>query len=172
MDEATLHDTLCRHAGVITLAEARAAGLSGTMISDRVWAQRWRRVAPRTYLVLGYRWSDEARARAAVAATGGTLHGTSAAWWHGLIPTLDPVVLVTVPRGSNPRPVGGVRVRRRDLDRRDVVGLRDLAVTDVALTVLETAAAVPRGSVLLDRALQRRVSLDALCRAHERNPGR
>ena len=172
MDDTALNRTLRHHGGIITLDEARAAGLTATMVSDRVWARRWQRVGPRTYLVAGHRWTDEARARTAVAATRGTLHGPGAAWWHGLLPDLGDTVDVTVRRASNPRPLDGVRVRRRDLDHRDLVVLRDVAVTDTALTVLETAVGLERGSTFLDRMLQGRVSYDALVRAHERNPGR
>jgi hypothetical protein len=64
MDDTALRRTLERHGGIITLAEARAAGLSAAMVSDRVWSRRWRRVGPRTYVVAGHRWTDETRARA------------------------------------------------------------------------------------------------------------
>jgi very-short-patch-repair endonuclease len=64
-------------------------------------------------------------------------------------------------------------VRRRDLDAADRVGIRDLWVTGVPLTVLEAAVALgEQGSDLLDRALQRRVWFDALHRAQSRNLGR
>lgn len=51
------------------------------------------------------------------------------------------------------------------------MGLRGVWVTDTALTVLETAVTLPAGSTFLDRMLQTRVSLEALLRAHLRNPG-
>lgn len=172
MDEHLLHHTLTEHGGVITLDEACAAGLSATMISDRVWARRWLRVAPRTYLVAGHRCTDEVRARAAVSATGGVLHGVSAAWWHGMLEELGPEVHVTVPRAGNPRPRTGVRVRRRNLSPRDTVVLRDVWVTAPALSVLEAAVVLAQGSVFLDRMLQRGVPLDALLCAHQRNAGR
>jgi very-short-patch-repair endonuclease len=172
MDEAALHQTLARHAGVITLDEARAAGCSATMISDRVWAGRWRRVGPRTYQVAGHDFDDEARTRCAAASTGGTVHGLSAAWWHGLVERTPSVVTVTVPRASCPRPVEGVRVRRRDLHPVDVVERAGLRVTGVPLTVLEAAVSLRGGSTFLDRQLQRTTTLDALRWAHERNLGR
>lgn len=172
MDEQLLHQTLTENGGVITLDEARAAGLSATMISDRVWARRWLRVAPRTYLVAGHRGSDEVRARAAESTTGEVLHGVSVDWWHGMLDELGPEVHVTVPRAGNPRPRTGVRVRRRNRSARDMVVLRDVWVTAPALSVLEAAVVVGRGSVLLDRMLQRGVRLDALLCAHQRNAGR
>lgn len=48
---------------------------------------------------------------------------------------------------------------------------RGLWVTDRPLTALETAAAVPDGSVFLDRALQRHVSFARVYRAYCRNLG-
>lgn len=172
MDEAALHRTLARHAGVITLAEARAAGLTPTMVSDRVWTGRWRRVAPQTYQVAGHGGDHEARLRCAAAATGGVVHGLAAAWWHGLVATAPPGVAVTVPRSGGSRPLDGVRVRRLDLHPLDVERRRGVRVTGVPLTVLEAAVALRGGSTFLDRALQRDTSLAALRRAHERNLGR
>jgi len=84
-----------------------------------------------------------------------------------------PVVEVTVPRQRFARQLDGVRIRRRDLAHLDLVGLRDLWLTEVALTVLESAVALgPDGPALLDRALQRRVRFAALHRAQCRNLGR
>ncbi|GAB2933080.1 type IV toxin-antitoxin system AbiEi family antitoxin domain-containing protein [Rhodococcus aerolatus] len=172
MDETALHRTLATHAGVVTLAQARAAGFTATMISDRVWAGRWHRVGPRTYQVAGHDFGDEARLRAVAASTDGVVHGLAAAWWHGLVARAPETPTVTVPPGSCPRPLDGVRVRRRDLDPLDVVERHGLRVTGVPLTVLEAAVAMRGGSTFLDRVLQRDTSLGALLRAHERNLGR
>jgi very-short-patch-repair endonuclease len=65
-----------------------------------------------------------------------------------------------------------VQVRRRDLAVADLVGTRDIWLTAVPLTVLETAIVVPDGSAFLDRALQRRVRFATLYRAFCRNMGR
>jgi very-short-patch-repair endonuclease len=63
-------------------------------------------------------------------------------------------------------------IRWRDLPYLDLIGVRDLWVTDLPLSVLEAAVALgPQGSELLDRALQRRVSFPAVYRAHCRNQG-
>ena len=65
-----------------------------------------------------------------------------------------------------------MRVRRRDLAAADVVGHRDLWLTAAPLTALETAVALPDGSMFLDRALQRHVRFPAVYRAYCRNIGR
>ena len=78
-----------------------------------------------------------------------------------------------MPLRRNPDRRPGVAVRRRDLPDADLVGVRDLWVTDLPLTVLEAAVALGQeGSALLDAALQRRVRFPAVYRAHCRNLGR
>ena len=81
-------------------------------------------------------------------------------------------VEVTVPRNSHGRSTVGVRVRRRDLTEPDIVESRGLRVTGLALTVLEASARRGGGSKIMDSALQRRVGLADLQRAHLRNRGR
>ncbi len=113
--------------------------------------------------------------RAAVlwAGVGAVAHGVSAAWWHELAPRLPQCVEITVPRHRWPGQCPGVVVRRRDVDALDLSQYRDLPVTGLALTVLEAAVALgPGGSVLLDRALQQRVTFGLVYRAHCRNLGR
>lgn len=108
-------------------------------------------------------WSHGAHAAAS---------GLSAAWWHGLTKFAPEIVEVTVPRNANGRVHPGTRVRRRDLDRTDVVERRDLRITGLTLTVVEAAARRGGGSAILDSALQKQVSLSELWRAHLRHKGR
>lgn len=101
-----------------------------------------------------------------------TISGLAAAWWHGLWPDPPPLIEITLPTGRRLRPPPGIRLRRRELNEIDRVGVRDLWVTAVPLTVLEAAVALnERGPELVDRALQRRVRFEALHRAHCRNAG-
>ena len=81
-------------------------------------------------------------------------------------------VEVTVPRNSHTRPTPGVRLRRRNLSDDDIVEHRGLRVTSIALTVLESAARRGGGPAIMDSALQRRVGLADLQRAHLSNRGR
>jgi very-short-patch-repair endonuclease len=71
--------------------------------------------------------------------------GPAAAFRHELLPRAPETVEVTVRRRSGPTAPSGIRVRRRDLDRRDLVGIHGIWVTDVPLTVLEAAAALDDG---------------------------
>ena len=108
---------------------------------ERKASGRWLRVAPQVYFTADRAFGDRARLRTAVYAAGtdAAADGLSAAWWHGLTDDLPKVCTVTVPHARRPRTVPGARVRRRDLHPRDLVGFRDLWVTELALTVLESA---------------------------------
>ncbi len=170
-----LDGLLRRQHGLLTLAQAREAGLSAHAVGSRVRSGRWQRLGRAVFLVSELPPDDEALLRAAVLGRGerATASGLAAAWWHGLVEELCWPVEVTVPRcgvrGSRP----GVRLRRRDLAAADRVELRHMWTTALPLTVVE--AAVHRGvegAALLDRALQRRVRFPTVVRAHNRNLGR
>jgi very-short-patch-repair endonuclease len=166
---------LRRQSGVISRAQARAAGLSEDAVDRRVSRGRWDRLYPGVYLSAHHPYTDEVRLRAAVLWAGkdAVAHGVSAAWWHDLGPDLPATVEVTVRRGRNPSTQAGVVIRRRNLPYPDLIAVRDLWVTDLPLTVLEAAIVLgPGGSELLDQALQRRVKFAAVYRAHCRNQGR
>ncbi|HEU0128314.1 MAG TPA: DUF559 domain-containing protein [Pseudonocardiaceae bacterium] len=170
-----MEDYLRRQAGVIGHGQARATGMSGSVIKRRVTTGKWLRLHPRVYLAADCKHTDEVRLRAAVlwAGTNAVAHGVSAAWWYGLGPRLPRCVEVTVPRQRWPGLRSGIQVRRRDIDPFDLSEYRDLPVTGLALTVLEAAVALgPGGAVLLDRALQQHVTFGVVYRAHCRNLGR
>ena len=135
---------------------------------------RWRRCSPGVFFANDRPFTDAARVRAAVWGYGpeATASGLAAAWWHGLSKFAPGVVEVTVPRTSHHPHRSGVRMRRRDMTRSDVVERNGLRVTEFALTVIEAAVRNRSGSVLVDSALQREVELRDLWRAHLRNAGR
>jgi very-short-patch-repair endonuclease len=169
-----LEDYLRDHDGVITLAQARAAGLSDDAVGRRVRSGRWLRCTPGVFFADDRDFTDAARIRVAVWSNGAhaTASGLAAAWWLGVTRYAPDVVEVTVPKISNHRRRHGVRLRRRDLDPRDVVERKRLRVTTMPLTVVEAAARRGGGAKLMDSALQRHVELPQLWRAHLRNKGR
>jgi very-short-patch-repair endonuclease len=169
-----LEDFLRRHDGVITLSQARSSGLSNSAILRRVNSGRWRRCANGVYFADDRPFTAAARIRAAVWGRGAmaTASGLTAAWWLGLMSIEPGECEVTVPRNSHGRSGAGVRVRRRDLNEQDVFEARGLRVTGLALTVLEASARRGGGPKIMDSALQRRVGLADLQRAHIRNRGR
>jgi very-short-patch-repair endonuclease len=159
--------------GLITDAQACRHGCTERTLRRRVREDGWARVAPGVLLAAGHPWTDRARVRAVGLWAGrrGVLSGPGAAWWHGMLPAAPDRVEVTVPRQRGLRNRDGVRVRRRDLDRRDVVEADGVALTAKPLTALETAAAAPDGSAFLDRALQRHVAFGPVYQAYCRNLG-
>ena len=166
-------DYLRRHDGVITLAQAAAAGMHREAVRRRVVSGRWRRLSPGVFFADDRPFTNAARIRALVWGYGAnaTASGTAAAWWHRLINTAPDLVEVTVPRVANGRGRPGSTLRRRDLPQTDVVERRGLRVTSLPLTVLE-AAVHSGGTPIMDRALQRATELPELWRAQGRNKGR
>jgi very-short-patch-repair endonuclease len=165
---------LRRHDGVITLAQAREAGLSHAAVQRRVQSGHWVRRARGVYFADDRPFTDAARIRSGVWSYGDRAAGSglTAAWWHGLTRFAPDPVELTIPRNRNGRKHPGCLPRRRDLDPLDTVEIKGLVVTNLALTVVEAAARRGGGAKLMDNALQTRVELRALWQAHLRNKGR
>jgi very-short-patch-repair endonuclease len=174
-DRRELLGLLADQDGIITAAQAKACGLTIDAIKTRVRTGLWERVGSRTYLSREHVFGDSAKLRAAVACTGGVAHGSAAAWWHGVVTELDPVIGISVPRSAHNVPyfVGELGLRRRHLLDQDVEVLRGLAVTRLPLTLLDCVTARSDAPTLLDRALQTgRVTPGGLHLALDRNAGR
>jgi very-short-patch-repair endonuclease len=169
-----LDDFLCKNDGVITLAQAKQCGLSEHAVLRRHRSGHWRRCGPGVYFVEDRPFTDASRIRAAVWSHGlrAVASGLAAAWWHGATKYPPQFVEVTVPRASNGRRRRGTRLRRRDLDPKDIVERKGLRVTALPLTVVEAAARRGGGAKIMDSALQRHLELPQLWRAHLRNKGR
>ncbi|MFH5232407.1 DUF559 domain-containing protein [Antrihabitans spumae] len=174
MTPRAVHATMARQDGVISREQATRLGMTQKSISHRVTTGEWRRVSRGVYLRADREFAAAAQVRAAVfaAGEGAVADGPTAAWWHGLMDR--PVVphCVTIPSSRRIRPIKGVRVRHRTLHPADIVSRRHLAVVGLPLAVLEASVAIPRGAVLMDRALQRYTTLAQLSVVHERNAGR
>jgi very-short-patch-repair endonuclease len=169
-----LDEFLRKQDGVLTTAQARRAGLSQDAVNRRLRSGHWRQCSRGVYFVDDRPFTDAARIRASVWAYGAqaAASGLAAAWWHRLSKYAPDIVEVTVPRASHHPQRPGVRMRRRDLTRADIVERRGLRVTELALTVVEAAVRRGGGPTLMDSALQRHVELPQLWRAHLRNKGR
>ncbi|OBB12157.1 hypothetical protein A5761_22485 [Mycolicibacterium setense] len=169
-----IEDYLRDHDGVITVAQAKQAGLTQDVIDNRVRAGRWLRCSRGVYFVDDRPFTDYARMRVGVWSYGtpAVASGLAAAWWHGVTKYAPEIVEVTAPRGSRLQLRPGTKLRRRDLDPTDIVERRSLRVTALPLTIVEAAARRGGGAKLMDSALQRHTELDDLWRAHLRNKGR
>jgi very-short-patch-repair endonuclease len=164
---------LARQDGLITDVQATAHGLTARTLRRRVHDSGWRRMAPGVLLAGGHPLTDRARLRAVGLWAGGrgVLSGPAAAWWHGMLSSAPVRVELTVARSCGLRSRSGVVVRRRNLDPSDLTSVNGVELTAKPLTALETATALPEGSVFLDRALQKHVDFPALYRAYCRNLG-
>ena len=160
--------------GVITLAQARAAGLSQAAAARRVRSGHRRRCSKGLYFAETHPFTDAARVRIAVWSYGAdaAASGLAAAWWHGLTRFAPDLVEVTASRSNHGRRHDDTKLRRRDLAPADIVERRGLRVTALPLTVIEAAVRRVGGAKLMDSALQRDVELRELWRAHLRNKGR
>ncbi|WNG84841.1 type IV toxin-antitoxin system AbiEi family antitoxin domain-containing protein [Mycobacterium sp. ITM-2016-00316] len=169
-----LADLLRDHDGVITLAQARRAGLSQDDVDYRVHTGQWRRCSRGVYFADDRQFTENARMRAGVWAYGdqAAASGMAAAWWQQLTQYPPELVEVTVPRDRRLQQQPGTRLRRRDLDPAEVVERDGLRVTALPLTVVEAAVRRGGGAKLMDSALQRHVYLPALWKAHLNNKGR
>jgi very-short-patch-repair endonuclease len=169
-----LADLLRDHDGVITLAQARGAGLSQDDVDYRVHTGQWRRCSRGVYFADDRQFTDHARIRAGVWAYGdrAVASGLTAAWWQQLTQYPPTIVEATVPRDRRLQLQRGTKLRRRDLDPADVIERDGLRVTALPLTVIEAAARRGGGAKLLDSALQRHVDLPELWKAHLNNTGR
>jgi very-short-patch-repair endonuclease len=122
----------------------------------------------------GHRYTDEARIRAVALWAGpqGVITGPAAAYWHRMLEQAPAFIDLTVPAGRKPKPLAGVRLRRRDLDPADVRQRWGVRVAARPFAALKTAVALPDRSVFLDRALQKHVPFAEVYRAYCRNMGR
>lgn len=171
----TLDTLIVRQSGLVSRRQAFALGMTPSAVDHRVRTRRWRPLLPQVYLARDHRYDDEVKIRAAVlwAGEGAVLSGVAAAWWHGMIDQVPPVVGITVARRRCPRGRPGLAVRRRELAVPDVTERRGVVLTARPLTLLEAAVELgTQGSALLDRGLQRWVNFPAVYRAHNRNLGR
>lgn len=161
--------------GVVSLEQARTAGLSDATIRRRVATHAWRPAGVRVFQVAEHEETPASRTVAAMLSVGpgAVLVDLSAARWWDLHER--PPAQVRIAVGRQVRPRDGVRLQRRDIPPADRTRVRRLDVTCRPLSVLDAAVDLGRqgGARLMDNALlRRRVSLPALREAHHRGLGR
>lgn len=161
--------------GLITRSQSLEAGMSTAAVDRRVRTGAWIRVHPSVFRSAQVALTAAGRARAAVLWAGdqATLSGAAAAWWWSLTDVEPMITEVTLPRRVIRRAPTGVRVIRRDLAAVDRSVVRGVAVTSLPLSALHGAVALgsPAGPMMLDHALQRRVSFEELHAAYCRQIG-
>ncbi|MFM8236920.1 MAG: type IV toxin-antitoxin system AbiEi family antitoxin domain-containing protein [Actinomycetota bacterium] len=130
--------------GVVTRAQAVAAGYSVGGIDRRLRTGVWRRILPSVYAEARRAPTPltELAAAALWAAPHGALsHTSAAALWRLLPPTGSPEVIVPVGRAAT-APGVIVRRTRRELAATDIAEVAGLRVTAPARTVIDLAASL------------------------------
>jgi very-short-patch-repair endonuclease len=133
-----------RQWGVAARRQLLDAGLSPTVVRDRVRSRRLIRLHRGVYAVGHARLRREGRWLAAVLAVGpgAVLSHRDAAGLHGLRPTNHARTDVTTTR--QPRAIGGIAIHRTTvLDAQDVTRVAGIPVTTVARTLVDLAYTVP-----------------------------
>lgn len=170
----TLAQHLSTHDGVITLAQARALGVSRHSVQRRLSAGTWVREAEATFRAVDHPRTSRVRVRIAIASVGksAVLVGSTAAWWHGLTSAFpSKITVATQVKGRHAGASSGVLVTHRRLHEPDVVVVDGLRVASVATTLLDVAVAGDTSTV--DNALlTHRVAITELDDALRRYPRR
>ena len=177
MLDAPLVSLAAAQYGVVTVAQLRAAGVPGNVVSKRVRRGELHRVHPGVYAFGHPALSREGRWLAAVFA-GGVGAVLSHLSGGALILRLDrfelgdPDVIVL----RRHRPVAGVRLRSaRRLDPRDVTTCRGIPVTTIARMLVDLTDVLTAHQlvfVIKEAAYRKRLDLRAVRAAMERANGR
>lgn len=152
--------------GIIARSQAIQGGLSVRSVDRAVASGRWQRVLPGVYRAAQHELTQVGwiRAVSCWAGPGSHLAGSAALWWWEVIPSFEgPVQINMAPhrRLSVPVPLRHrIALTRCIIDPRDLRIHRAIGVVGLPRAVLLGAVEMgAKGSVMLDRALQRRVNL-------------
>lgn len=165
-----------RQFGLISLAQARHAGLSDDVVHRRGRTGRWERLLPGVYRVAGApsSWQQSLMAVALWAPGAAVSHRAAAALWELEGFPAGPVDLSTT--GGRKAPADRITLHRTSrLDRADVTRIGPIPVTTPTRTLADLCGVLGRDNVepALDDALRRGLtSLPRLQWAAERLGGR
>ena len=173
----TVREHLLRQAGVISLSQARAAGLTERQVEHRVKSGEWLAVRRGVYRLHAAAPLPETALWAALLWAGPTawLTEQGAAWWWGMEPEAPTCWTFAGVTGGRSSP--GVRLTQAFVDPRDRQRHRGIPVVSRPWAVLTTAARWERdrpgrGIHLVDHAKQTRaVRQEELQRAFDRHAG-
>lgn len=147
--------------GLVTRTQARAAGLTGDQIEDRVARGRWDPLYRSVYRIAGTPSSREQRCLAAclAAGEGAVVSHRSAAELWGLDGVEPGWSEVTVTTSHHPRHVGFLVHRTRDLRPTHTTVRHGLPITNPMRTLVDLGAVCPRPVVgqAMDDALGRKL---------------
>jgi predicted transcriptional regulator of viral defense system len=172
-----LTELLGRQQGVLSRAQALAAGLTRAGIAHRLARRRWQRIVPGVYAAFTGPVTRCALLWAVVlrAGPGAVVSHETAAELQGLIDPAGAVVHVSVPGTRHPRRIAGVVVHRCDrlAERRHPVRLPpQTRVEDTVLDLVDSCADVDDAMAWLARAVASRVTSAPRLVAAARTRGR
>lgn len=158
-----------RQHGLVTLAQAAAAGVSPEAVRWRVRTGRWSRVAPGVFALAGTActWRQKTMAAVLAAGPGAVASHTTAAALYDLSCCPFKGVEITVPRGKSPRSKLAVVHTSTQLDSADVASIASIPVTRPARTLVDLAGRVDKtvlGEALDDALIRRLTTLERLNR--------
>ncbi|RIJ69895.1 DUF559 domain-containing protein [Nakamurella silvestris] len=172
---ARISTGLSRQDGIITTTQALRWGMSRGQLRTQLRSGEWIPVHPGVFRARSAPASPRSAARAAAwwAGEGAVLSGETAAWWWGFVDRPPPAIEITVPHGrgirASPDLDPPIRILRRFVDPVDRCIWAGVPVTSQPLTAVQAAVRSGRPHIL-DRALQRSVSLVAVEAALARHP--
>lgn len=147
MVDSVLTEIAREQCGLFSRHQVLGAGGSDKLISRRLKAGRWSRVATGVYSLAGWpeSWRRSLWAAHLHVSPASVVSHEAAAALHGLILFRPGPVVVTVPHGDHERPMNEVRVHQStDLVPAHVARIDGLPVTTVARTLLDLAAVAGR----------------------------
>jgi very-short-patch-repair endonuclease len=153
----TLHRRASAQLGLLTRAQAIAAGLTRRQIAYRLHTGAWQLAAPGVYRLAGTPPDPDLPLLAAVLATGGAASHRSAAHRLGLLGRRPVRPEITVGRGRS-HPGAAIVHRPLDFAPSDVCDVRGIACTTATRTLVDLGAVV--GAAVVDDALHRALRLD------------
>lgn len=161
-----------RQHGLVTAAQARAAGMSADSMSWRVRIGLWVRVVPGVFALAGTAdtWRRRTMAAVLAAGPGAVASHTTAAALYRLSGCGFKRVEITVAKGRSHRSRLAVVHETTYLPRGDATTIDAIPVTRPARTLVDLAGCVPRGALeeAVDDGLVRRLTtLDRLGRRAE-----
>lgn len=158
-----------RQHGLVTLAQATAAGVSPEAVRWRVRTGRWNRISPGVFALAGTAntWRQKTMAAVLVAGPGAVASHTTAAALYDLSCCPFKGVEITVPRRRSTRSKLAVVHTSTQLDSADVASIASIPVTRPARTLVDLAGHVDKtvlGEALDDALIRRLTTLERLKR--------
>ncbi|WP_420446569.1 type IV toxin-antitoxin system AbiEi family antitoxin domain-containing protein [Candidatus Poriferisodalis sp.] len=144
VDEVRLEFHMRRQHGLVSLVQARSAGMSRQQIQRRVGASRWRRVGPGVYQNSAVPITPHSKLLAACIAYDGLASHRSAAALHGIEGFRFGRPELVVGQNRARSAVGVIVHRSAQMDSTKPVTLHGIPCTGLSRTVLDLAGVVSR----------------------------